>query len=291
MEVRNVDRRIISFLTYYSHFYRTKELFSDFGILLAWNQNVYNTMTIYIYALLSTVVVSLVSLVGVFSLSLKETFIRKHISLFVSLAVGALLGDAFIHLIPESFEALTNSANVSLLVIAGIFFFFIVEKFLHWHHHSDDIEKNHVHPVGKLILFSDGVHNFIDGIVIGASFFISIPVGIATTLAVILHEIPQEVGDFAVLLHAGYTRKRALWLNFLSALTAILGTLFAFLLGEAGKSFTTWILPLAAGGFIYIAVADLIPELHKTKVVKNSLLQFLSLALGVLLMFALTFLE
>ena len=246
---------------------------------------------IYIYALLGTVVVSLVSLVGVFSLSVKEDFIRKYIFLFVSLAVGALLGDAFIHLIPESFETLSNVTHASLLVIAGIFTFFILEKFMHWHHHGEDKAETQIHPVGRLVLFSDGIHNFIDGVIIGVSFLISIPVGIATTLAVILHEIPQEIGDFAVLLHAGYTRRRALWLNFLSALTAIFGTLVAFMLGEAGESFTTWILPLAAGGFIYIAVADLIPELHKTKIVKHSLLQFTSLALGVIMMLALTFLE
>ncbi|MFA6076458.1 MAG: ZIP family metal transporter [Candidatus Paceibacterota bacterium] len=246
---------------------------------------------IYIYALLSTVIISLVSLVGVFSLSVKEEFIRGYIFLFVSLAVGSLLGDVFIHLIPKSFEELANGTHVGVLVIIGIFLFFVLEKFLHWHHHSDDIEEHHANPVGKLVLFSDGVHNFIDGVIIGVSFLISVPVGIATTLAVILHEIPQEIGDFAVLLHAGYTRRRALWLNFLSALTAVLGTLFAFMLGEAGKSFTTWILPIAAGGFIYVAVADLIPELHKTKMVKNSLGQFLALALGVILMFALTFLE
>mgnify|MGYP000688641146 CR=1 FL=1 len=248
-------------------------------------------MTPYIYALVSTILISLVSLVGVFSLSAREAFIRKYISLFVSLAAGALLGDAFIHLIPESFEALSGGSTVSLLIILGIFFFFIVEKFLHWHHHGDDADDSHIHPVGKLVLFSDGIHNLIDGIVIGVSFMVSIPVGIATTAAVILHEIPQEIGDFAVLLHAGYTRKRALWLNFLSALTAILGTLLAFLLGEAGENVVAWILPIAAGGFIYIAVADLMPELHKTKEGKHSVAQFFALALGVVVMLALTLVE
>ncbi len=245
----------------------------------------------YIYALLSTLAVSLASLVGVFALSIKEEFIRKHISLFVSLAVGALLGDVFIHLIPESFEALASGTNIGLLVIAGLFLFFILEKLLHWHHHSDDIEKYHTHSVGKLVLVSDGVHNFVDGVVIGASFLISVPIGIATTLAVLLHELPQEIGDFAVLLHAGYDRKRALWLNFLSALIAVLGTLVAFILGGTGANFTSWILPLTAGGFIYIAAADLIPELHKTNAVKHSVLQFVSLALGIALMLALTLLE
>ena len=248
-------------------------------------------MTPHIYALLSVLAVSLVSLAGVFSLSIKEEFIRKYIFLFVSLAVGALLGDAFIHLIPEAFETASSVTNISVLIISGIFIFFVLEKFMHWHHHSDDTDEYMVHPVGKLILFSDGVHNFLDGIVIGVSFLVSIPIGIATTLAVILHEIPQEVGDFAVLLHAGYTRKQALLFNFLSGATAVLGTLLAFILGGGGETITTWILPIAAGGFIYIAVADLIPELHKVKAVKYSVLQLLSLILGVALMLALTLLE
>jgi zinc and cadmium transporter len=246
---------------------------------------------IYIYALISTIIVSLVSLVGVLSLSIKEEFTRKYIFLFVSLAVGALLGDSFIHLIPESFEKLSNGTSVGLLVISGVLLFFILEKFLHWHHHGDDTEENHTHPVGKLIIFSDGVHNFIDGIIIGTSFLISIPVGIATTIAVILHEIPQELGDFAVLLHAGYTKRRALWFNFLSALMAVLGTLVAFMIGGISEDLIAWVLPLAAGGFIYVAVADLMPELHKTTVVKSSLLQISALVLGVFLMFCLTFLE
>lgn len=248
-------------------------------------------ITSYIYALLGVVVVNLVSLVGVFTLSIKEETMRKYIFLLVSLAVGALLGDAFIHLIPEAFETSSNPLTVSLLVIAGLVVFFILEKFMHWHHHGDDTQEQDIHPVGKLVLLSDGVHNFIDGVIIGISFLVSVPLGIATTLAVILHEIPQEIGDFAVLLHAGYTRKRALWLNFLSALTAVLGTLVAFMLGEAGESFTNWVLPIAAGGFIYIAVADLIPELHKTKKINHSFFQLLALILGVVLMVGLVFLE
>jgi len=248
-------------------------------------------ITSYIYALLGVVVVNVVSLIGVFTLSIKEETMRKYIFLLVSLAVGALLGDAFIHLIPEAFETSSNPLTVSLLVIAGLVVFFILEKFMHWHHHGDDTQEQDIHPVGKLVLLSDGVHNFIDGIIIGISFLVSVPLGIATTLAVILHEIPQEIGDFAVLLHAGYTRKRALWLNFLSALTAVLGTLVAFMLGEAGESFTNWVLPIAAGGFIYIAVADLIPELHKTKKINHSFFQLLALILGVVLMVGLVFLE
>lgn len=248
-------------------------------------------ITSYIYGLLAVVGVSLISLVGVFALSIREEVMRKYIFLLVSLAVGALLGDAFIHLIPEAFEISASPLNTSLLIIAGILVFFVFEKFLHWHHHGDDVGADHVHPVGKLVLFSDGVHNFIDGVIIGTSFLVSVPLGVATTLAVILHEIPQEIGDFAVLMHAGYTRMRALWLNFLSALASILGVLVAFAIGEVGESFVNSILPLAAGGFIYISVADLMPELHKTKKVSQSVMQLVALILGVLLMVGLVYLE
>lgn len=247
--------------------------------------------TIYIYAFASVIIVSLVSLIGVFSLSFREEIIKKYISLFISLAVGAFLGDAFIHLIPEAFENSSDSTIVSLLIIFGIFIFFTIEKFLHWHHHSDDTEMNHIHQVGKLLLFSDGFHNLIDGIIIGASFLVSIPVGIATTLAVVLHEIPQEIGDFAVLIHSGYEKKKALWLNFLSALTSIIGVLIALIFGSIAEIFTLWVLPIAAGGFIYIAVADLIPELQKTKELKYSILQITAVIGGVLAMLALVLLE
>ena len=248
-------------------------------------------ITIYIYAFVSVIIVSMVSLIGVFSISLKEEVVKKYVSLFISLAVGALLGDAFIHLIPEAFESSFSPAVVGLLTISGILVFFIIEKFLHWHHHGEDKEETQIHPVGRLLLFTDGFHNLIDGVIIGVSFLVSIPIGIATTLAVVLHEIPQEIGDFAVLIHSGYDRKRALWLNFFSALTAILGVAIALLFGGLAEAFTLWVLPIAAGGFIYIAVADLIPELQKTKKLKYSALQFLMVIAGVLAMLALVLIE
>jgi zinc and cadmium transporter len=245
----------------------------------------------YLYAFGSVLIISVVSLVGVFSLSLKEEIIKKYINIFISLAVGALLGDAFIHLIPEIFEGSLNKTLASILIITGILLFFVIEKFLHWHHHGEDKEEEHIHPVGKLVLFTDGFHNLIDGIIIGVSFLISIPIGIATTIAVILHEIPQEIGDFAVLIHSGYTKKMALWLNFLSALMAIVGLVIALVFGEIAGTYIIWVLPIAAGGFIYIAVADLIPELHKTHRIKYSLLQFFVIIIGILSMVALTLLE
>jgi zinc and cadmium transporter len=245
----------------------------------------------YLYAFASVTVVSLISLVGVFSLSLNEETLRKYISLFISLAVGALLGDAFIHIIPVAFNSSPSSNFPSLLIIVGILLFFIIEKFFHWHHHGEDKEETRIHPVGKMLLFTDSFHNFLDGVIIGVSFLVSVPVGIATTIAVILHEIPQEIGDFAVLVHSGYSVNKAIWLNFISALAAILGLIVALIFGNVAAVFSLWTLPIAAGGFIYIAVADLIPELQKTKEAEYSLLQILAVVIGILAMLALTLLE
>jgi zinc and cadmium transporter len=236
-------------------------------------------------------VVSLVSLIGVFFLALKEDKLRKYISFFISLAIGALLGDAFIHIIPEAFESKLDINLSAILIILGIILFFIIEKFIHWHHHGEDKEEDHIHPVGKLVLFTDGFHNMIDGIIIGASFLVSIPLGIATTIAVILHEIPQEIGDFAVLIHSGYTKNKALLWNFISALASFLGLIIVFIFGNIIEGSIIWFMPVAAGGFIYIALADLIPELHKTNNIKHSIIQISIIMLGVLSMIALTLLE
>ncbi len=248
-------------------------------------------MTTYIYTFGSVAVVSMLSLIGILLLSFREEIFRKYIPLFISIAVGALLGDAFIHLIPEAFSDVEAADKVGLLVIAGVLSFFVLEKILHWHHHGEDLGDAQIHPVGRLVLVSDGVHNFLDGVIIAASFAVSLPLGFATTLAVMLHEIPQEVGDFAVLLHAGYTKRRALCLNFLSALCALLGAVAFFAIGEFATSLTAVFVPLTAGGFIYIAVADLIPELHKSEPGRGSVYQLMSVLFGVAIMFGLTFLE
>jgi zinc and cadmium transporter len=251
-------------------------------------------ITVYIYALFSVILVSLVSFVGLLTLSIKADVLKRYVFVLISLAVGTLLGDVFIHLIPEAFQELENTNNVSVAIIAGILIFFILEKFLHWHHHAIDEEREGheetIHNSGKMILFSDGLHNFIDGLIIGSSYLINIEVGIATTIAVILHEIPQEIGDFSILLHAGYKKSRALFLNFLSASVSILGAIFSFVLGSMSDFFIIWLLPLAAGGFIYVAMSDLIPELHKKNTASQSLLQLGAIFMGVLLMFLLLFL-
>lgn len=244
-----------------------------------------------LYAFTSVIIVSLASFIGIFFLSLEDKILRKYINFFISLAIGALLGDAFIHIIPEALKSSIGPSTAGILVIFGVLLFFVIEKFIHWHHHGEDKKESHIHPVGKLVLFTDGFHNFIDGAIIGASFLLSIPVGIATTVAVILHEIPQEIGDFAVLIYSGYTKKRALWLNFLSAVTSVLGLITFFIFGNIVPNISIWIVPIAAGGFIYIAIADLIPELHKTKKIKHSLIQIFIIVLGILSMLALTFVE
>lgn len=233
-------------------------------------------------SMLAVFAVSLLSLIGLFTLSFKESALRKVLFLLISLAAGALLGDAFIHLLPEAFEE-AGSVSTSIFVLAGILSFLMLEKFLHWHHsHGDDASEEHArtHPVGHLVIVSDGVHNLVDGIAIGAAFLVSPEIGIATTIAIALHEIPQEIGDFGLLLHAGFSRARALWMNFVSALTAFGGVAIAFALAETSERIIPLIAAFAAGNFIYIALADLVPEIHKTRGTTRGIAQFLVILAG-----------
>lgn len=247
---------------------------------------------ISIYTLISVLLISLISFVGVLALVLKRDFLNKSIFVLVSLAVGALLGDVFIHIIPEMYEEAADPTMISFMVIAGILLFFVLEKILHWHHHhSSDHEGEDLLPVGRMVLVSDGVHNFLDGVIIAASYLVSIEVGIATTIAVVLHEIPQEIGNFGVLIHAGYTRVKALSYNFLSALTAIAGAAIVLIVGGITEQFALYLLPLTAGSFIYIAMADLIPELHKSKNLDKGAVQVIGIVIGVIAMALLLTLE
>lgn len=243
------------------------------------------------YALISVLIISLISFVGALTLVLKRELLNKSIFILVSLAVGALLGDVFIHIIPETYVEMSDPTIISFLIIGGILIFFILEKVLHWHHHTMEHAEEHAHPIGKMVLLGDGVHNFIDGLMVASSYMISVEVGIATTIAVILHEIPQEIGNFGVLIHSGYKTGKALWFNFLSALTAIAGALLALVLGSVTEEFALWLLPITAGGFIYIALSDLIPELHKESRVDQGIIQVIAIVVGVLSMAALLALE
>lgn len=233
---------------------------------------------IYLYTISSLLIVSLISLIGVLTLSIKKEFLEKILFLLVSFAVGALLGDVFIHLIPEISQNGWNLA-VSLYLLGGIVLFLIMEKIISWRHCHIPTSQDHPHHLGIMNLIGDGVHNFIDGALIAGSFLVSIPLGLATTLAVILHEIPQEIGDFGILLYAGYQRARALFFNFLSALLAIIGALVVLILQN--DQLIEFLLPFTAGGFLYIAAADLIPEMKKEQGLLKNITQLVAILLGI----------
>ncbi len=220
-------------------------------------------MNIWFYSLASVVAISFISFVGIFSLSLSEKSLGKALIYMISFAAGGLFGDAFIHLLPEAVEEFGFGTEMSLYILLGIVVSLILEKFIHWRHCHHPTTEEHPHPFAMMNLFGDSVHNFMDGLIIGGSYMVSVPVGIATTVAVILHEIPQEIGDFGVLLHGGFSKKKALFFNFLTALTAVLGVVVVLIFGEKFEGLEAFLLPFAAGGFIYIAGSDLIPELHK----------------------------
>ncbi len=250
-----------------------------------------SSKTAWFASMVSVFLVSFVSLVGITTLGMNIDRLKKIVIFLVSLAAGTLLGDVMIHLLPEVVEESGFGLSISLYILLGIIVFFILEKFIHWHHCHMPQDKKHVHSFAWVNLFGDGLHNFIDGLIIGGSYLVSLPVGIATTLAVLIHEIPQEIGDFGVLIHGGFTRGKALAFNFLTALTAVLGTILALVLGAVSEGFTTFIIPFTIGGFIYIAVADLIPELHKETDPRRSLLQVLGIIIGIGAMILLTLLE
>lgn len=241
--------------------------------------------------MMSVLVVSLIALIGIFSFAMKLDKLKKMVLFLVSFSAGALLGDAFIHLIPETIEQRGFGATASLVVLFGIFFSFIVEKAIQWRHCHLPTTGVHPHPFAYMNLFGDGVHNFIDGLIIAASYLASIPVGIATTVAVLLHEIPQELGDFGILIHGGFTKNRAILMNFLTALTSVAGAVIALLLSAYVQGAVMYLLPFAAGGFIYIAASDLIPELHKTCDAKVSYGQVIAMVLGMAVMYLFIFLE
>jgi zinc and cadmium transporter len=246
----------------------------------------------WILGMASVILISAVSLTGVLVLWLKDKQLERILLYLVSFSVGGLFGDAFIHLIPEAIEEGGFGISVSLLILMGILFSFIVEKFLQWRHCHIPTSNEHPHSFAYMNLFGDAVHNLIDGLIVGGSYLVSIPIGISTTLAVVFHEIPQELGDFGVLIHGGFNKKKAIWFNLLTALTAILGAAIAFVAGTTLEGFIPLLIPFAAGNFIYIAGSDLIPELRKDEPdLKKAMLQVISIILGVAVMLLVLLLE
>lgn len=235
-----------------------------------------------VLVLASVLLISLISFVGVVGLSVGRKRLQSLLLALVAFASGSLLAAAFYHMIPESVSLV--GAGAFNVILFGILFFFVVEKFIHWHHCGR--EDCNVRPVGYLNLLGDGLHNFIDGVVVAAAYMTSTQVGFITTLAIALHEIPQEFGDFSVLLHAGMSVRKALSFNFLSASTAIVGALLGLMLFGFLESWIPYVVAFAGGGFIYIATADLMPELHKEKEFPKLLRQVIALFIGVLVIYA-----
>ncbi len=233
---------------------------------------------VLIYVVSAIILVSLISLVGALAIAFNKKTLRKMLPMLVSFAVGILLGVSFLDLLPESMEY--GIKSVAIFPLFGFMFFLVLEKFVFWHHRHEEKE---VHSFTYMNLIGDGLHNFIDGAVIAASFLHSMPLGIATTTAIIFHEIPQEIGDFGILIYGGFSRMKALMFNFLSALTAVLGGIAGFLFLSSFSNLLPFLLAFTAGTFIYIAGVDLLPELRKEKGTKTVLAQLTSILTGILI--------
>ncbi len=240
-------------------------------------------LDLFFQAFIGVFIVSLLSLSGVVTLVLNKNKLKKTIYYLVSFAIGSLLASVWWHLIPESYESINNDNLIGFLVLAGLFVFLLLEKLIR-HHHCHKVNCRQA-PAGWLILFSDGLHNLIDGMLIGAGFMTSPTVGWATVIAVAGHEIAQEIGDFSILIHSGFNPKKALLFNFLSGLTAVAGLMIVFGLGTHFNQQIVYLLPFTAGGFLYIALADLVPELHQKRtglVPHAAQLMFIFLGLAVI---------
>lgn len=213
----------------------------------------------------AAVTVSLVAFSGGFALWISPERLRSVVPLMVSLAVGVLLGDAFLHLIPEATMQLGSVSSTGLFVLLGMLLFFVIEKIIRGQHRHDGYDPDSsasVRSGGRMNLVADAIHNFTDGVLIAGSFAADPLLGLATTAAIVVHEIPQEIGDVGILIHAGYSPKRALTLNFLCALSVIAGVIVTLVAAQWMAWLLPYLLPIAAGGFIYIAAADFIPALH-----------------------------
>jgi zinc and cadmium transporter len=255
----------------------------------------------WLLALGSVLLIGLVSLAGVFTLSLGRARLERALFLLVSFAVGAMLGGALLHLLPEAYERLGSGPRTGALALAGMLGFFVLEKFLHWRHehaapeviegvtgggplHQHPHEHGHSEaPFATLNLAGTVVHNLIDGAIVAAAYLASVPTGLVTTLAVLLHEIPQEIGNFGVLVYGGYAPRRALMFNFLAGLAGLVGAGLALVIGQRVTGFADALLPLTAGAFLYVAGSDLIPELNRrhSYPASKAVGQLVMMALGV----------
>jgi zinc and cadmium transporter len=237
-----------------------------------------------IYALAAGLTVSLASFSGLFVLWIKPERLAAIVPNLVSLAVGVLLGDAFIHLIPDAAARHGSVSTVCMAALVGVFVFFLLEKAVRWRHDHRfalDAGSEDIRPLARMNLIGDAIHNFVDGILIAGSFLADPVLGFTTTFAIVAHEVPQELGDVGALVYGGYTPRQAVLYNFYCSLTVMAGVLFTLALGQAAESSLILLLPLAAGGFIYIAGSDLIPALHEIPTLPGLVGQATTFGLGI----------
>ncbi len=236
--------------------------------------------------LLSVVGISLISLVGALLLFMKSKRIKAGLPILVAVAAGALLGDTFLHLLPDAVAQNGGfTPIVTWSVLGGLVGFFLIENLLHWHHHGEDVHEHGpdgVHSYGWMNLIGDALHNFIDGMLIAGAWMVSPETGIATTIAVLMHEIPQEFGDFGVLLHAGFSTKKAMLFNLASAMCAVLGAMLVLVVPEE-LALEHVLVPIAAGGFLYVACSDLVPALRRDAKGMRLMMSGFALAAGIAL--------
>ncbi len=237
-----------------------------------------------IYPLISVVMVSLISVIFALPFLLKKEISKKTLLFLLSVSVGVLMSTVFMDFLPEAYSH-GNPIWLTIYIMLGFVVMFILENFIH-HKHSKDCQKNHcghghAYNVAPVNLVGDGIHNFIDGLVIAGSYAVSVTLGIAATISIIFHEIPQEIADFGVLLYSGMSKKKALTFNFLSALTAIIGTIVGLFLVGKIHGFIDFVIPFAAGNFIYIAAANLVPQLHRECKFKDVILHVTAILIGI----------
>ena len=203
---------------------------------------------------------AIIGCIGIITIWVSKKNLEGILYLLIAFAAGSLIGGAFLHLLPEALENQSHE-SVFIYTITGFFLFVVFECYLHWH----SCEKCEIHPFTYTMLFGDALHNFIDGLVLTASFLVSIPLGIATVFAILTHELPQQLGVFGVLVKGGLSRGKAVLYSFLAQSTILLGALVGYFFAGSISGLTTIMIPFAAGGFIYIASSDLIPEMHKAE--------------------------
>lgn len=240
-------------------------------------------MTVLLWILVSTFAISLIAWIGLLTLALNEELLQKILLPLVAFAAGTLLGGAFLHLLPETVARRGEALSSYVWILAGFAIFLLLEQFIHWHH-CHRVPSQHKTPVTYLILLADAIHNFIGGLAIGGSFLASVNTGLITWLAAAAHEVPQELGDFGILVHGGWRKRTALVYNFVSALTVVAGGLVAY--GLSRRFDTTFLLPFACGNFVYIACSGLIPEIKEAASFGKALLRFAAFAAGILLLLA-----